>query len=146
MDKPYQSQPTGPLRKSLFTNIPPYLNYLPNGRDGEEVGTCQEHTDTMVDLRECLWRVPVAFTSMVTQEERERMNKEKCCKITNTSVALPMAFTREKNTAKRKGIFRPRSIIIEEDSPSATVPGGNKGYFTQQHSDAKVKLSLKVLV
>jgi len=138
MDKPFQSQPNGPLRKSLFTNIPPYLNYLPNGKDDEEVGACQEHTDTMVDLRECLWRVPVAFTSMVAQEERERMNKEKCCKITNTSVSLPSAFTREKNTVKRKGIFRPRSIVIEEDLPSSTVLGGNKGYFTQQHNDAKV--------
>ena len=67
MDKPFQSQPNGPLRKSLFTNIPPYLNYLPNGKDDEEVGACQEHTETMVDLRECLWRVPVAFTSMVAQ-------------------------------------------------------------------------------
>merc|ERR1719232_1412566 len=66
------------------------------------------------------------------------MNKEKCCKITNTSVSLPSAFTREKNKVKRKGIFRPRSIVIEEDLPSSLILGGNKGYFTQQHNDAKV--------
>ena len=24
-----------PLRKSLFRNVPPFLNYLPNGLDGE---------------------------------------------------------------------------------------------------------------
>ena len=71
------------------------------------------------------------------------MNKEKCCKITNTSVSLPSAFTREKNTVKRKGIFRPRSIVIEEDLPSSTVLGGNKGYFTQQHNDAKVRFSIE---
>ena len=41
----------GPLRRSLFTNIPPYLNYLPNGRPMAEAGPCQQHTDTMVDLR-----------------------------------------------------------------------------------------------
>ena len=40
-----------PLRKSLFSNIPPYLNYLPNGRDMAQAGPCQSHVDTMVDLR-----------------------------------------------------------------------------------------------
>ena len=71
------------------------------------------------------------------------MNKEKCCKITNTSVSLPSAFTREKNKVKRKGIFRPRSIVIEEDLPSSLILGGNKGYFTQQHNDAKVRFSIE---
>ena len=88
-----------PVRKSLFTNIPPYLNYLPNGKvmvtlilylarklissvqNLSEAGSCQEHTDTMVDLRECLWRVPVALTHMVDIEERSRASMERCCKV-----------------------------------------------------------------
>lgn len=124
-----------PIRASLFTNIPPYINYLPNGRDWSEAGPCQDHVNTMVDLRECLWRVPVAFTAMVEKEEKNRINQERCCKFTNTSVNLPSAFTRERNTSKRKGIFRPRSIVVDEFSiPQAA----NAGFFTQQHTDAKV--------
>ena len=49
-------------------------------------------------------------------------------------MSLPSAFTRERNNVKRKGIFRPKSMIIDEDSASA--PG--KGFFTQQNTDAKV--------
>ena len=123
-----------PVRRSLFSNIPPYFNYLPNGLSFDSAGPCPEHTDTMVDIRESLWRVPVAFNNIVNSVERERSNKEKCCKISATSVDLPCAFTREKNTNKRKGIFRPRSVILEEDSPAPAV---GSGYFTQQHNDAK---------
>ena len=32
MEESHQTQPSEPVRKSLFTNIPPYLNYLPNGK------------------------------------------------------------------------------------------------------------------
>ena len=100
MEESHQTQPSEPVRKSLFTNIPPYLNYLPNGKvlvtgyiiellhDGfsscqnlSEAGSCPEHTDTMVDLRECLWRVPVALTHMVDIEERSRASLERCCKV-----------------------------------------------------------------
>ena len=35
----------------------------------------------MVDLRECLWRVPVALTHMVDIEERSRASMERCCKV-----------------------------------------------------------------
>ena len=35
----------------------------------------------MVDLRECLWRVPVALTHMVDIEERSRASLERCCKV-----------------------------------------------------------------
>ena len=111
---------------------------------------------SFIILRECLWRVPVAFTAMVEKEEKNRINQERCCKVfsyclnfewekeghncisfqfTNTSVSLPSAFTRERNTSKRKGIFRPRSIVVDEFSiPQAA----NAGFFTQQHTDAKV--------
>ena len=100
------------MRKSLFTNIPPYLNYLPNGKvlgllfsnvhfmsspqNRSEAGRCQEHTDTMVDLRECLWRVPVALTHMVDMEERSRVSRERCCKVcrlryTHVTVSYPLS-------------------------------------------------------
>ena len=105
----------------------------------------------MVDLRECLWRVPVAVTNMVDTQEKERMKKERCCKVivkyfrefnfdlevTNTCVSLPSAFTRERNTTKRKGIFRPRSILIEdESSPISSTQA--RGFFSQQNTDAKI--------
>ena len=54
--------------------------------------------------------------------------------ISNTSVSLPTAFTRERNLVKRPGIFRPRSMVIE-DAASSSSPGG---FFTQQHTDAKI--------
>ena len=59
----------GPVRSSLFSNVPPFLNYLPDGKSHDQ---CPEHTETMVDLRECLWRVPVAVANMVDGEERVR--------------------------------------------------------------------------
>ena len=109
----------------------------------------------MVDLRECLWRVPVALTYMVDIEERSRASQERCCKVniililsclsyyyrkiivqvTNAGVTLPSAFTRERNNVKRKGIFRPRSMVIDDDIPMSPV--SPQGYFTQQHTDAK---------
>ena len=126
-----------PCRRSLFSNIPPYLNYLPNGLSFGSAGPCQEHTDTMVDIRESLWRVPVAFNNIVNSVERDRENKERCCKISAASVDLPMAFTREKHTSKRKGIFRPRSVILSSESPVMAPATPSNGYFTQQHNDAK---------
>ena len=66
-------------------------------------------------------------------QEREKGEQERCCKISASSLDLPMAFTREKNPNKRKGIFRPRSVLLEE-SPAGPP---NNGYFTQQHNDAK---------
>ena len=122
-----------PSRQSLFSNIPPFFNYLPNGLSFDAAGPCQEHTDTMVDIRESLWRVPVAFNNLVNSVEREKGEQERCCKISASSLDLPMAFTREKNPNKRKGIFRPRSVLLEE-SPAGPP---NNGYFTQQHNDAK---------
>ena len=117
-----------------------------------EAGRCQEHTDTMVDLRECLWRVPVALTHMVDMEERSRLSRERCCKVcglcynleiypfhcqvSNSGVSLPSAFTRERNNVKRKGIFRPRSMI-EDHTETNMSPASPGGYFTQQHTDAK---------
>jgi len=135
MEESHQTQPSEPVRKSLFTNIPPYLNYLPNGKNLSEAGSCPDHTDTMVDLRECLWRVPVALTHMVDIEERSRASLERCCKVTNAGVTLPSAFTRERNNIKRKGIFRPRSMLIDDDIPMS--PASPQGYFMQQHTDAK---------
>ena len=31
-------------------------------------------------------------------------------------MSLPSAFTRERNNVKRKGIFRPRSVVMEDDT------------------------------
>ena len=59
----------GPVRKSLFSNVPPFLNYLPNGKSGDSASPYPAHADTMVDLRESLWRVPMALNLMVSQEE-----------------------------------------------------------------------------
>lgn len=111
----------------------------------------------MVDLRECLWRVPVALTHMVDIEERSRASMERCCKVrilrllstmynkntillqvSNAGVTLPSAFTRERNNVKRKGIFRPRSMVIEDETNTHTSPASPGGYFTQQHTDAKI--------
>ena len=64
-----------PVRKSLFSNVPPFLNYLPNGKSGDLAAPCQEHLDTMVEIRECLWRVPMALNLMVNQEETKRSSK-----------------------------------------------------------------------
>ena len=66
-----------PLRKSLFSNVPPFLNYLPNGKSGAEASPSAAHTNTMVDIRESLWRVPAAFNMMVNQEEELRSRKVK---------------------------------------------------------------------
>ena len=96
-----------PLRKSLFDNVPPFLNYLPNGlhgryihltfllpynhKDGSiyvskyyngvhalsEAAPCGQHTDNMVELRYSLWRVPMALHNMVTAVEEEKANKVK---------------------------------------------------------------------
>ena len=123
-----------PTRRSLFSNIPPFFNYLPNGKLFSEAGPCQEHTDTMVDIRESLWRVPVAFTNIVNSAETERSLQERCCKTSTSSVDLPFAFTREKNTNKRRGIFRPKSVVLEDFQ---VPPASSKGFFTQQHNDSK---------
>ena len=123
-----------PTRKSLFSNIPPFFNYLPNGKSFSEAAPCQEHTDTMVDIRESLWRVPVAFTNIVNSAEAERSNQERCHKISSSSVDLPLAFTREKNYNKRRGIFRPKSVVLEDFQ---VPPASSKGFFTQQHNDSK---------
>ena len=125
-----------PTRRSLFSNIPPFFNYLPNGKLFSEAGPCQEHTDTMVDLRESLWRVPVAFTNIVNSAETERSLQERCCKTSASSVDLPFAFTREKNTSKRRGIFRPKSVVLE-DAPVPPTSAPGSGFFTQQHNDSK---------
>jgi len=102
-----------PVRKSLFSNVPPFLNYLPNGKSGPEASPSSAHTNTMVDIRESLWRVPAAFTMMVSQEEELQSRKDKNCKVGDSTVSLPQAFTREKNVTKRKNLFRPRSVLIE---------------------------------
>ena len=125
-----------PTRRSLFSNIPPFFNYLPNGKLFSEAGPCQEHTDTMVDIRESLWRVPVAFTNIVNSAEAERSHQERGYKISSSSVDLPFVFTREKNTNKRRGIFRPRSVVME-DCPVPSYPSRGNGFFTQQHNDSK---------
>ena len=125
-----------PTRRSLFSNIPPFFNYLPNGKLFSEAGPCQEHTDTMVDIRESLWRVPVAFTNIVNSAEAERSHQERGYKISSSSVDLPFVFTREKNTNKRRGIFRPRSVVLE-DCPVPPAPSSGNGFFTQQHNDSK---------
>ena len=36
---------------------------------------CAQHTDNMVELRYCLWRVPMALHAMVTAVEEEKVNK-----------------------------------------------------------------------
>jgi len=64
-----------PLRKSLFDNVPPFLNYLPNGLHGSAAAPCAQHTDNMVELRYSLWRVPMALHAMVTAVEEEKVNK-----------------------------------------------------------------------
>ena len=102
----YSHQPEEPVRKSLFTNVPPYLNYLPNGKvvfvlnkflvitefssaqNFSEARSCPEHTDTMVDLRECLWRVPVALTHMVDMEEQSRASMVRGCKVIRHHIQL----------------------------------------------------------
>ena len=53
-------------------------------------------------------------------------------------MTLPSAFTRERNNVKRKGIFRPRSMVIEDETSPHTSPASPGGYFTQQHTDAKI--------
>ena len=58
-----------------------YIYFMFSSQNRSEAGRCQEHTDTMVDLRECLWRVPVALTHMVDMEERSRLSRERCCKV-----------------------------------------------------------------
>ena len=55
--------------------------------------------------------------------------------VTNAGVTLPSAFTRERNNIKRKGIFRPRSMVIDDDIPMSSA--SPQGYFMQQHTDAK---------
>jgi len=64
-----------PVRKSLFSNVPPFLNYLPNGKPGAEASSSPTHIDTMVDIRESLWRVPAALNMMVNQEEQLQSRK-----------------------------------------------------------------------
>ena len=59
-----------PLRKSLFPFVPPFLNYVPIG--GKE---CPSHRDEMVEIRECLWRVPQALVEMVAMNEMEMIDK-----------------------------------------------------------------------
>ena len=58
--------------------------------------------------------------------------------VSNAGVTLPSAFTRERNNVKRKGIFRPRSMVIEDETNTHTSPASPGGYFTQQHTDAKI--------
>ena len=69
------SEKEAPVRKSLFSNVPPFLNYLPNGKSGDYACSSQTHLDTMVDIRESLWRVPAALNMMVNQEEAMRSRK-----------------------------------------------------------------------
>lgn len=58
-----------PTRPSLFPHVPPFLNYLPGGSGGDGG---PEHLDTMVELRECLWRIPMAFNHLIEQGENKR--------------------------------------------------------------------------
>ena len=40
-----------------------------------EAAACAKHTDSMVELRYSLWRVPMALHAMVTAVEEEKVNK-----------------------------------------------------------------------
>ena len=60
--------------------------------------------------------------------------QDKHCKAGGANVSLPCAFTREKTpTNPRKNLFRPRSVVID-DNPTG---GGPHGFLAQQHTDAK---------
>jgi len=135
----------GPVRKSLFSNVPPFLNYLPNGKSGDSASPCPAHADTMVDLRESLWRVPMALNLMVSQEEVLKNKRERICKVVDTTVSLPKAFMREKSTAKRKNLFRPRSILIDDENETNTESSSDR-YFEQQHDDPKKFMQDHLLV
>ena len=58
-------------------------------------------------LRECLWRVPVAFTAMVEKEEKNRINQERCCKVFSYCLNL---------NEKRKNI-----IVFLSSSPTQVL-------------------------
>jgi len=104
------------LRKSLFDNVPPFLNYLPNGLHGSAAAPCAQHTDNMVELRYSLWRVPMALHAMVTAVEEEKVNKEKKCTKLESKVSLPRAFMRvEKLRPPSKRLFRKSQVIRDED-------------------------------
>jgi len=51
---------------------------------------------------------------------------------------------REKNVAKRKNLFRPRSVLIEDDVLPSSM--STDGYFTQQHNDPKKFMEEHILV
>jgi len=106
-----------PLRKSLFDNVPPFLNYLPNGMQGSEAAPCEQHTDNMVELRYSLWRVPMALHAMVTAVEEEKVNKERKCTKLESKVSLPRAFMRVEKGLRpsSKRLFRKSQVIRDEN-------------------------------
>ena len=97
-----------------------------------EVRSCQAHTDTMVELRYSLWRIPMAFHTMVTTVEEENTNKvvidlsafllmsyqEKNCKIRESTLILPDVVMREKRSgadkSKRNSLYRKSQVIQGE--------------------------------
>lgn len=98
----------------------------------------------MVDIRESLWRVPAALNMMVNQEEAMRSRKDKTCKVRDSTVSLPKAFMREKTSTKRKNLFRPRSVLFEDDVLPSTV--SSEGFFSQQHDDPNKFMEDHILV
>ena len=96
-----------------------------------DVRSCQAHTDTMVELRYSLWRIPMAFHTMVTTVEEENTNKvvvdlsgllfssqEKNCKIWESKLNLPDVVMREKrggaDKSKRNSLIRKSQVIQGE--------------------------------
>jgi len=71
---------------------------------------CISTADMLVELRESLWRLPMAFTQIVNTEEQKLIIKFELAKNLN----IPKAFTREKlsNSGNRRSFLRPRSCII----------------------------------
>ena len=81
--------------------------------------------------------------------------------MVDTTVSLPKAFMREKSTAKRKNLFRPRSILIEGwlffnqtlistdmplDEKETNTESPSDSYFQQKHDDPKKFMQDHLLV
>ena len=49
-----------------------------------------------------------------------------------------MSVVRERNPVTRRGIFRPRSLVLDGDTGDCSGSSPAQGFFTQQHADAKV--------
>ncbi|XP_023329624.1 tubulin polyglutamylase TTLL7 isoform X2 [Eurytemora carolleeae] len=131
------------LKSSIFPNIPPFIVNLPTINQ-QEIGKNTENVpeppelrtiDMMVELRESLWRIPLAFLEIVRIHELKTKDRP----VFGANVAIPKTFTKDKTNHVKKSYSKPKSMITDEKvlMVRSEVPRVPKvpGFFRQNTKD-----------